>query len=369
MESPIRILHAVSKMDGGGIENFIMNVYRNIDRTKIQFDFLDHTEENGAFDKEIILLGGRIFKLKKLSSKYFLSYQKDLKKFFKAHGGYKIIHSHLNLLSAFTLKGAQKAGIKTRIAHSHTNCLLNTGLKKMIKLYAKSQINKYATVRFACSKEAALWQFGKSADKTLIIPNAVNLETFKFSAEKRVKMRKQLCIDENTFLFGHSGGFREVKNHRFLIDVFSAIKQKNKNSKLLLIGGGELKAATEARAEAAGLSESVIFTGSVPNVFDYLCAMDAFIFPSVYEGLGISVIEAQVSGLPCFVSDKVPQEAQISGKYFTLSLTLPPQEWAKLILQTLQSLPAERQMPAAAEKYNIKTIVKMLEEFYLQESL
>ncbi len=368
MTKPIRILHAVSKMDREGIETFIMNVYRNIDRKKVQFDFLDHNKETGAFDSEINTLGGKIFKLNKLSGKYFLRYEHDLKHFFTAHREYKIIHSHLNLLSTFTLKTAKKMQVPVRIAHSHSSLFLNTGLKKMIKLYAKSQMNKYATDKFACSEKAGIWQFGKSeydAGNVKIISNGIDIDKFRFSTKKQNELKNKLGIKSNEIIFGHSGAFRKVKNHKFLLEVFFEIKQKLNNSKLILVGDGNLRQSIKDHAEKLGILNDCIFTGSVENVNDYLSVMDCFIFPSIYEGLGISIIEAQVSGLLCFVSDTIPNEAKISDKYFSLPLTTSAENWADTILSKIELIKNNnRSLPKESEKYNIKSISKMLEDFY-----
>ncbi len=375
MSEKIRVLHAVSQMDRGGIENFLMELYRNIDRSKIQFDFLDHSSELGAFDKEILDLGGRIFKLNKLSSKYFLQYPKDLRKFFSEHSEYKIIHAHLNLLSSFTLKVAMESGVETRIAHSHSSFFLNKGLKRLVKNYAKTQINKYTTDRFACSKDAGIWQFGINQwnqANVKLIKNAIDINKFKFSAEHRKKIRGDLNLKDTDILFAHSGKFRKVKNHSFLIDVFSKIKQREKNAKLILIGAGELKENIERQIKALGINDSVFFTGDkrIANVNEFLSAADCFIFPSLYEGLGISLIEAQVSGLPCFASDSIPLESKISEKIEFISLKNDAAFWAKLILENLNMEDFEdRSLPNLAHSFDIKKIAKELEAFYISATI
>ena len=368
---PIRILHAVSQMDRGGIENLLMNIYRTIDRTKVQFDFLDHATGEGAFDREIYDLGGKIFKLNKLSRSYFLQYGRDLKHFFSEHHEYTIIHSHLNLLSAFTLKYAAASDVSVRIAHSHTNMLLNTGLKKLVKIYAKKIINKYTTHRFACSKEAAVWQFGQSdydSGNVTIIPNGIALEKFAFSEVTRVRLRKELGIGENTFVIGHSGSFTPVKNHRFLLNVFKAVYTKDNTARLLLVGDGPLKDEIIKQASDLGILNCIIFTGSVGNVYDYLCAMDAFIFPSLFEGLGMSAVEAQTSGLPCFLSDTISHDAVISEKCSVLPLG-DEATWASKISETMQKSrqgTPSRLCPKDSTKFDIKIITKQLEDFYLK---
>ena len=364
----VRVLHAVPKMDREGIQSFLMNVYRNIDREKVQFDFLIHSKEKGAFDDEIISLGGRVFYLNKLSSKYFLFYQNELVRFFKEHK-YNIIHSHLNLLSSFTLLSARKANVPIRIAHSHSSSISDRGLKKIIKLFAKTQINKHATHRFACSKEAAIWQFGKKAwncGKVVVIPNGIEIEKFLFNEVDRQRIRNKYNIEKNAFTLGHVGGFRKVKNHEFLLKVFEKIKKINTSAILMLVGSGELEQEIKELANRLMLLDSIVFTGSVSNTAQYYSAFDSFIFPSIYEGLGIVLLEAQANGLPCFASDVVPNEVALSDVYFPLSLDDSVEEWANSIIN--KSNLYNRECPKGLKRYDIKNVAKALEEFYIKEA-
>ncbi len=365
----IRVLHAVPKMDREGIQSFLMNVYRNIDREKIQFDFLIHSKEKGAFDDEILSLGGRLFHLNKLSSKYFFYYQNDLFSFLKENE-YNILHSHLNLLSSFTLSSAKKAGVPVRIAHSHSSSISDVGLKKVIKLFAKTQMNKYATNKFACSKEAGIWQFGKktqSAGEVKIIPNGIEIENFLFSEANRKEVRKQYNIEEKAFVLGHVGGFRKVKNHEFLLKVFEKIRKIRKDAVLMLVGSGELEMEIKELAKRLDVLDSIVFVGSVENVGCYYSCFDSFVFPSIYEGLGIVLIEAQANGLPCFASDVVPLEADLSDAYFPLSFNASAEKWAECII-TNSNVP-NRQCPENVKKYDIKKVAKMLEDFYITGAL
>jgi glycosyltransferase len=361
----VRVLHAVPKMNREGIQSFLMNVYRNIDREKVQFDFLIHSKEKGAFDDEIISLGGRIFYLNKLSSKYFLSYQKNLVRFFKEHE-YNIIHSHINLLSSFTLSSAKKANIPIRIAHSHSSSISDIGLRKLIKLFAKTQMNKYATHKFACSKEAGIWQFGKkiwNTGEVKVIPNGIEVEKFLFNEINREKVRKQYDIEEKAFVLGHVGAFRKVKNHEFLLKIFEKIKKLNSSAILMLLGSGELETEIKELASRLDVLSSIVFVGSVGNVAEYYSAFDSFVFPSIYEGLGIVLIEAQANGLPCFASDVVPSEVALSDVYFPLSLNASVEEWATSIIN--KSNLSNRQCSEGLKKYDIKNVAKTLEDFYL----
>ena len=365
----VRVLHAVPKMDREGIQSFLMNVYRNIDKEEVQFDFLIHSKEKGAFDDEILNLGGRLFYLNKLSSKYFFFYRNDLVKFFKEHK-YNIVHSHLNLLSSFTLSSAKKANVPTRIAHSHSSSISDAGLKKLIKLFAKTQMNKYTTHKFAASREAAIWQFGKNAYETnevQVIPNGIEIEKFLFNYSDRQRIRKQYNIEENAFVVGHVGGFRKVKNHEFLLKIFEKIKMMKEEAILMLVGSGEFESEIKELASRLCVLNSIVFTGSVTNVNEYYSAFDSFVFPSIYEGLGIVLIEAQANGLPCFASNVVPIEANLSDAYFSLSLNDSEQEWATCIVNN-SNFP-NRQCPESVREYDITKVAKLLEDFYLTGQL
>jgi len=361
----IRVLHATPRMQREGIQSFLMNLYHNIDLQKVQFDFLIHSKQEGAFDAEIEKMGGRIYRVHQMSSLHFIHYGKNVAQVLKAYP-YKIVHSHINLLSSFTLRVAMKQGIPVRIAHSHNSSIPDSGFKRLIKLYAKKQMLKYATHCFACSKDAAIWQFGQEtydAGKVDLIPNGIEIAKNLFNNEKRQSIRSNLRINEDDFVVGHVGAFRKVKNHEFISKVFAEIKQLKPNSRLLLVGNGELQEDVKKELGSLGVLNDVIFAGSVENVCDYYSAMDAFLFPSVYEGLGIVLVEAQASGLPCFVSDTIPSEANLSEQYYPLSLTCSPQEWARFILA--HSPIRERSCSSKLHKYDIKLIAKTMEEFYL----
>ena len=328
--SIVRVVHAVPKMNREGIQSFLMNVYRNIDRSKVQFDFLIHSKENGEFESEIENLGGEVYHLYQLSSHHFLHYQKDLKKFFQRHP-YKIIHSHINLLSSFTLKAAMKAGLPYRIAHSHSSSILDRGIKRIVKLFAKSKMNKYATKRIACSTEAAIWQFGKTsfeAGNVEIVPNGIDVERFVFSKEKRTAIS---------------------------------------NSYLIFVGSGETEEKIKQEVQKLGILDSVIFAGSVKDTTCYYSAFDFFIFPSIYEGLGIALVEGQAAGLPCFLSDSLPIETNLSEQYYPLPLSSSPDEWAQFILQHAHQ--GDRKCPKSVWQYDIKSTAKRLENLYIKLAL
>ena len=362
--STIRIIHAVPKMDREGLQSFLMNVYLNIDRKKVQFDFLVHNKEEGALDKKILSLGGKIYRISRLSPISLLQYQKNIKNFFREHT-YNVIHSHINLLSSFTLKAAKKAGVSYRIAHSHSSFIQDVGIKKIVKLYAKKSMNKYATHKMACSKDAAIWQFGVKAwqrGEVEIIPNGINIKNFFFQKEKRDAIRKIYNIKDDDFILGHVGSFRKVKNHVFILNVFSELHKIEKHSYLMLVGNGDEEERIKLIAKKLNILDFIIFVGNIENVGDYYSCMDGFIFPSLYEGLGMALIEAQSAGLVSLASDVIPKEAILGNTCVPLSLSKSHKEWAMWFLTHTND---PRTPPHSIGIYDIEKIAKKLESFYL----
>ncbi|MEA3323455.1 MAG: glycosyltransferase, partial [Patescibacteria group bacterium] len=251
-EQPIRILHIVGIMDQGGIETLLMNLYRNIDRSVIQFDFLTHSTQKGFFDDEIMSLGGKIYSVvNPFSITGALKYQKALSDFFTEHPEYTIVHSHMNTFSGIILNIAKKSGVKKRIAHSHATDIENP-IKRQIGHISKILGQNSITHFFACSKAAAKWSFGKQVAKTMIFKNAIDLSQYRFSNKIRSEYRKQLNL-EDKYVIGHVGRFTEIKNHSFLIDIFSKLHATRNNTTLLLIGDGPLLKDIKHKVKELGL--------------------------------------------------------------------------------------------------------------------
>ena len=330
MQFPIRVLHVIGNMDQGGIESLLMSLYRNIDRKIIQFDFLTHTKRKGFFDNEIKALGGRVYEvISPFSIKGIFFYQSQLRNFFKKKPHFNIVHSHMNTFSGIILIAAKAMGIETRIAHSHTTVAANklkTPMWKLSKLFGQKAI----THRFTCSKEAAVWSFGKYADTARLFKNAIDVSMYNFNQSFRNDIRDNLNL-KNKFVIGHVGRFNEIKNHPFLIDVFANYLKINKDSVLILIGDGPLKQSIKLKVNKLKIENSVIFLGNRNDVNILLCAMDIFVFPSINEGLGIVAIEAQASGLPCLVSSALPKEVKITENLEYASLKDGPEHWANRI--------------------------------------
>lgn len=365
MEKPFRILHVLGGLNSGGAETMIMNIYRNIDRSEIQFDFVIHTNEKCAYNDEINELGGRIYTVPSYVGKNHFKYKKTWELFFNNHQEYKIIHGHMRSTAAIYLRIAKKHGLIT-IAHSHSTASRGNKAQQLVKNIMQFPIRYIADYLFACSDEAGKWLFGKNAikkDNYKIIKNAIDVETYVFNEARRNEIRKALGI-EDKFVVGHVGSFTYPKNHKFLIDVFYQVQMQNKNSILLLVGDGELIPQIEKQINSLGIKDKVIFTGVVPNVNDYMQAMDAFVFPSLFEGLGMAVIEAQAAGLPCIVSDTLPNEVFITDLIEALPLSILTKVWAESIVKSIKYTKKNTINEIKKAGFDIAEEAKEIEDIY-----
>lgn len=327
MEKTIRVLQIVPTMRSAGIENFVMNIYRNIDTSKVQFDFLVHSKKREVFDDEIERRGGKIYRLTYKDDKNVFKYIKDLNNFFKTHNEYKIVHGEMQSMMPLYLYIAKKYDVPIRIAHAH-----NSDYEKTIKgfiLHLFSRYSKrYATNLWACSKTAGKYLFKNNSFE--IIHNAINVEKYAFNEDIRNKMRKQKKF-ENKYVIGHIGRFDLQKNHDFLIDIFYEFQKIEKDAVLLCIGTGNREDIIKEKVKKLGIESKVIFEGVVTNSYDYYQIMDAFLLPSIYEGLPLVGVEAQISGLVCFFSDTITNELKLSDNVFFINLKDSPKKWAELI--------------------------------------
>ena len=362
--TPIRILHIIGGLNLGGAENFLMNIYRNIDRSKIQFDFL--VNRGGAFEDEIKEFGGKIFYIPALQKVGPIIYRKKLHEFFREHKEYVIVHSHLNQVSGIILEVAKKEDIPVRIAHSHSSSnSANNFFEQLYKNYLNTKINKNATNFLACSDEAAKWLYKEKAKEAIIIKNAIDIERFKFNEEKRKLIRKELNIDESDVVIGHVGRFSSVKNHKFLIEVFNEFQKDKENTKLLLVGAGPLRNEIENQVANFNIKDKVILIGNKKNVEDFYNAMDLFVFPSLYEGLGMVLIEAQINGLNCLTSkDAVPNEVNITNHVKFISLEAGIKTWNKALNEIDITRYSEIEKIKKAG-YDVREECKKLEKIYL----
>lgn len=360
---PLRVLQVVTNMDRGGLETMLMNYYRNIDRTRVQFDFLTHRQEKAAYDDEILSLGGKIYHLPRLVP-WSSTYRKALDDFFKTHPAYSIVHVHQDCLSAVILKAAKLHGVPMRIAHSHSSSQ-DKNWKYPIKLFYKKFIPKYATALMACSRQAGDWMFNREVFS--VFPNAINARIYKYDCLTKAGIRQALLIRQNSLVIGTIGRLSPAKNHIFLLDIFSQLVKRVPNATLLLVGDGELRPIIEEKVKKLNITDRVIMTGVRADIPDLLQAMDVFILPSRYEGLGIVAVEAQASGLPCIISDKVPAECIVTdGLVSQVKLADGAAAWAERILLCRGADRFARYGEVKAAGYDIVENAKKLEEFYLE---
>lgn len=356
----IKVLHIVTYMGCGGLETMIMNYYRHIDRSKVQFDFIVHRNFEAFYDKEILELGGKIYRFPKLNP-FSRDYLNKLDSFFAEHKEYRIVHSHLDCMAGIPLKAAKKYGVPVRIAHAH-NSNQTKDKKYLLKLIYKKNIAKYSTYLFACSRAAGNWMFGK--EQFTVLNNAIDAHKYCYNKEIADKQKSDLNV-QNNLLVGHVGRFAPQKNHDFIIDIFAEILKKQTKSKLILVGDGELKNSIKDKAERLGISENIIFAGTRSDVPEILQAMDVFLFPSKFEGLGIAVIEAQAAGLPCIISDKVPIECKKTDLVEQLSLEASAKEWADAVINAAKMPRKNTIDEIKSAGFDICENAKQLEKFYL----
>ncbi len=324
----IRVLHVVSSLGvGSGIMSCLMNYYRFIDKTQVQFDFLFFRSTENTYQQEIHALGGRTYPCSKpaLTGKF----PREVDEFFTKHGGeYPIVHCHPIYCTAFFAAPAKRHGVKHVIQHSHTTKFSDKPLSALRNWVVNTACGHLATDHAACSEKAkALFWWKDSADIKLM-PNAIDYDCFRFSQETRDRVRKELGLEEGDLVLGHVGRFSPQKNHGFLLKVFDAFYEKNPRAKLLLVGDGSTMPQVQQQAKELPCGENVLFLGRHGKVQDFYCAMDLFLLPSLFEGLAVVLVEAQASGLPCYVADTVTDEADMSGNVQFLPLSKGEAYWA-----------------------------------------
>lgn len=329
--TPLRIAMVMGKMENGGVESVIMNYYRHIDRSRIQFDFIVDDDSSLPQREEIENMGGHIYIVPPYQK--ITSYIKTLIELFK-NNQYKIVHANINTLSVFPLFAAKKAGVLIRTVHNHSTAgkgeIKKNILKYMLRPFAKVNATNYV----ACSNYAAEWMFGKKSvqkGQVQVFKNAIDTDKFRYNPEIRTEMRKELGV-EDKFVLGHIGRFCYQKNHDFLIDIFKAVYSINPNAVLILAGEGELQEDIKKKVKSLGLEESVKFLGVRNDVHRLYQAMDVFVLPSRYEGLPVVGVEAQAAGLPCVFSTAMTKETKMLDSTVMLSLSGYASEWAGAVL-------------------------------------
>lgn len=356
----LRVLHVFGKMDRGGAESMLMNIYRHINRNLIQFDFVVHSPDDSAYDSEVDALGGKIYYAPRYAGWNHFAYCEWWDYFYETHPEYTITHSHIRSTANIILRYARKHGSFT-IAHSHSTSN-GRGISAAVKKVFQNGINKYADARFACTNEAGKWLFGNYTYH--IINNAIDSSLFIYDSRRREVIRHALSLTDQ-FVIGHVGRFVDVKNHGFLVDLFQDIHEKLPNAKLLLVGDGPLKYEIEQKVSALDLSDAVIFAGERSDVPDLMLAMDVFLFPSKFEGLPLTLIEAQASGLYCIVSDTITRNAAVTDLVEYISLLVSKEIWTQKVLDHSISYDRkDKHLEIIQANYDIVYNAEFLESFY-----
>ena len=368
----IRVLHVLGVLGIGGAESRIIDLYRNMDRERIQFDFLVHyspvktgkksptsdelmtVREPDYFDKEVLGLGGRIFALPRFNGKNLVDYKRAAERFFEEHRGeFKVVQGHMTSMASVYLPIAKKNGVPVCIAHARS-AGVDSGIKGIATRILRLPLRRegFTDYSFACSAEAGVSVFGKrlmDKGRVRIIPNAVDIDSFSFDSSVRDRVRKELGVTDE-LVIGHVGSFRYAKNHEFLLRTFEQLISlvrddgndrypylRGKKLKLLMLGKGGLFEDMKKLSEELSISGDCIFAGNRKDVNNYYQAMDYFCFPSRYEGLPGSVIEAQAAGLKCLVSDSVTREVLVTDLVSMRSIKSEPSDWAVKILDDLSA--------------------------------
>lgn len=360
MDDPIRVLCVFSTLDRGGAESMCMNLYRHMDRSKVQFDFVKHTNMTGQFEDEIKSLGGNIYQAPRLKYYNIISYNKWWKKHLSEHPEHQIIHGHFYTISAVYLKAAKKMGRLT-IAHAHSCEPYKKGLRAGLRRQLLSQIEKQADYCFACSKAAGRWLFPHR--KFRILPNAIDTAAFEYSEDIRNKIRNALGIQEKQLLIGTVGSIYDIKNPMAVCEIFKAVHSQRPDARFLWVGDGPMLGQVQKKLTEDELIRAVIFTGVRDDVNKLLQAMDAFILPSHFEGLPVVLIEAQAAGVHCYCSDVITKEVNICD----LCTFLPNTNyklWAYKILEdTLEKTVMFEKVKNAG--YDIHSCANKLQNFYI----
>ena len=371
MQMKKNLLIIMNEISRGGIEIAAVNFQTHLDKDKYNCIYFIRSFENVNSNllDEITASGAKIFKKPENINNYFKEYL-YLKHFFQVHN-IDIVHSHLLFYSGIAMRAASKVGVKKRIAHSHatkSNRRCNKIKTTLINLYERTMrqwLKKYATDIVACSKEAGVYLYGKDEfdRRGRVIFNGIEMNDYAFSDDKRTKIRDSLGLD-NKFVVGHVGSIYWIKNQEFLIKVFSALLKINKNSVLLLVGGIYDNGSSQRCAEKLGIADNVMFMGIQDNIPDLMCAMDVFVFPSLFEALPIAPIEAQATGLPCVVSDSVTSEIGVNDNFRFMSLNDSTENWANVIASMQCNERRLVDLNNLIYKYSIQSKTEELEKVY-----
>ena len=378
MSNQIRILHVLGGTGLGGAESRIMDLYRQMDREEIQFDFLVHSNavkhagddtsvrKQQFYDEEIKKMGGQIYVLPKFKVYNYFTYRDAVRAFFTGHHEFRVVQGHMTSTASIYLPIAKRTGIPITAAHARS-AGVEKGLKGIATKFFRKNLYKKADQCFACSELAGTNVFGEKRvkeGKVKIIPNAIDAGKFVYQPEKSKSIRKELQI-ENKLVLGHVGRFDPPKNHSYLVEIFAALCNLKEDVVLLLLGDGPNREKIEQKCKELGIKERVLFMGNQKHPEDYYQAFDFFILPSFYEGLPGVLIEAQAAGLKCLVSDTVTKEAQATDLVTYMSIEQPAKVWAKEILSQMNYVRRNTYQEVVESGFDVKTQAKAYRNFYL----
>lgn len=366
VEQKIRILMVLGNTGRGGAQTYAINVLRNIDRTRFQIDFVVNRRHENGYETEMEQLGSKIYIIPKFKGVNYFEYIRRFNEVLD-EGAYHIVHGHVSSSAVMYLKAAKLRGCVT-IVHSHSAGYRGNVLERIIKRFFTAGAKWQADYWFSCSKLAAERLFGRkyaASNKYHYIPNAIVVEEYRFDESIRNRIRSDLGMSSTDVLYGHVGTFSTPKNHKFLIQVFKELyKKQGEKAHLVLLGEGALKAEIEQEVIRSGLEQQVTFTGNVGNVNEYLMAMDIMIFPSLFEGLPVSLVEAQATGLPCIASDRITDEVNITDCMTPVSLSKSAQDWAEIVEHTCANNRQAYNKCVATTKFNMSNSIHELMELY-----
>ena len=366
-KQPIRILHVIGSMKLGGAENLIMNLYRNIDRSRVQFDFVENTLRKAAFDDEILALGGRIFNCPHYVGKNHLTYTKWWRDFFDAHAGeFTAVHGHIGSTAAIYLRIAKKHGLFT-IAHSHNT--KGVGIGDLIYRAYSFPTRFIADQFFTCSQQAGIDRYGekigRDPERCILLHNAIDTARFAYNPALRKQTRESLEIPDDALVIGHIGRFVPQKNHGFLVEIFAELVKQAPAARLLLVGDGDTEPQVRQQVETFGLSDRVIFAGTHKDTAPFYQAMDLFLLPSLFEGLPVVMVEAQTAGLPCVISDKVPIACALAQDLVSVvSLSEEARVWASHVLEASRGTRADHAAVISDAGFDIRQTAAWLTDYY-----
>ena len=366
--NPVRVLNVLGTTNLGGAESRVMELYRAMDKSKVQFDFLVHTDQEGQYSEEIRRLGGRIYNVPRFKVVNLLKYKKALEHFFAEHHDYVAVHGHMTSTASIYLPIAKKAGIPLTIAHARS-AGVDQGIKGIVTKIVRYPLKNRADYCLTCSCEAGEAVYGRKwvqEGKVWTVPNAIDTRRFAYDAKVREQVRKELGLSDK-FVVGHVGRFSFMKNHRYLIDIFAELCSMRDDAALVLIGKGELEDEIREKANALGLADKVLFLGNRFDVERYYQAFDYFVFPSTFEGFPGSVAEAQTAGLCCLVSDQVTREVALTELVSYKSIDEPAANWAAEIMRnSRKALARENMQDVIAEKgFDVTRQAALMEQFYI----